>query len=264
MASKTQDSPRLPLFYRDVQPLSSQIHRSWRLKDGDVAFTSETPFVPLVIGEIAAASRHYPIVFAAGDATPVAVLGLERINLFVSEGRWADDAYVPAYVRRYPFAFMGTPEPLGYALAIDLASDRFIQDKEDGTALFDEDKPSALTRQALAFCDAFQNEAAVTADFSAVLKANDLLVDRRADATLPDGRKLGLDGFQIVDAERFAALDDPTVIAWHRNGRLTLVQSHLSSLGCFSALLARQGARDGAALTQVGDGAEQTSVAEPV
>src|SRR6185312_16519946 len=88
----------LPLFYREVQPLHSQLHGSWRLRDGDASFAAETPFVPIVTGEFAAAARDYPIVFAADTAQPIAVLELELRNLFVADGNWAD-AYVPAYVR---------------------------------------------------------------------------------------------------------------------------------------------------------------------
>ncbi len=75
------------------------------------------------------------------------------------------------------------------------------------------------------------------------MKAQDLLIDRRADATLPDGRKLGLEGFQIVDARKFAGLADDVMLDWHRRGWLALVHFHLSSLDRFSALLTLQTAR---------------------
>lgn len=230
----------LPLFYKALQPLHAQIHADWRLKSGDASFADETPFVPVVVSEIAAAARSYPIVFAADGAQPVAVLGLERRNLFVEDGRWAVEAYVPAYVRRYPFTFVTQPGLDGFSLAIDSGSDRVAQGGSEGAALFENGEPSALTRQALEFCTAFGRDAQLTALFTTALKEKDLLIDRRADATLPDGRKLGLDGFQIVDAEKFAALDDETVIAWHRQGLLALVHHHLASLDRFRALLDRQ------------------------
>lgn len=230
----------LPLFYREPQPLNSSIHADWRLKQGDASFAGEAPYVPIVIGELAAAARDYPIVFAADDAQPIAVLGLERRNLFVTDGRWSQDAYVPAYVRRYPFGFIATVNPDGFALAIDAGSDRVVQSGDEGAALFEDGKPSELTRQALSFCDAFGREADATRLFATALKEKNLLIDRRADATLPDGRKLGLDGFQIVDAEKFAKLDDETALAWHRQGLLALVHFHLASLERFSNLLNRQ------------------------
>lgn len=235
----TAVAPLLPLFYTEVQPLNSQRHGGWRLREGDASFAAETPFVPIVTGEFAAAARDYPIVFAADTAQPIAVLGLERRNLFVADGNWAD-AYVPAYVRRYPFAFIGTVDPDGFALAIDSGSDRVVQGGEAGVALFEDGAPSAITQQAMEFCTAFGREAEATQVFVAALRDKDLLIDRRADATLPDGRTLGLDGFQIVDAEKFAALDEATIVAWHKQGLLALIHFHLASLDRFERLLNRQ------------------------
>src|SRR3546814_13509014 len=80
-----ETTSRLPLFYREPVLLNSTVHTGWRLKDGDASFAAQAPYVPIVVGELAAASRCYPIVFAAGDAQPIAVLGLERANLFVRE-----------------------------------------------------------------------------------------------------------------------------------------------------------------------------------
>lgn len=235
------EASALPLFYRDPQPLSAAQHGAWRLKGGDVAFATDTPFVPVVVSEIAAAARSYPVVFSAGEgAQPVAVLGLEQRNLFVADGRWTDEAYVPAYVRRYPFGFIATVNPDGFALAIDAASDRVVRSGEKGTALFDGDQPSKLTQDAMAFCNSFQGEAAAIRAFGDALRAQNLLIDRRADATLPDGRKLGLDGFQVVDTERFANLDEAVVLDWHRRGWLALVHFHLASLERFGALLTLQ------------------------
>lgn len=247
----------LPLFYREPVLLTSQAHAAWRLKNGDAAFAAETPSVPIVAGELAAASRNYPIVFAASDAQPIAVLGLERRNLFVDQGRWAEDAYVPAYVRRYPFGFVATANPDGFALAIDGGSERVAREGGEGAPLFDDKgKPSDLTRQALAFCDAFQAEAAATRAFAEALKAHELLIDRRADATLPDGRKLGLEGFQIVDAEKFSKLPDEVVLEWHNNGYLAWIYVHLASLDRFQTLLARS-ARYGDATAQPEDAGPQ-------
>lgn len=251
MTSDTQTSPaaeadataRLPLFYRRPRPLSSVDHASWRLKPGDYGFAAETAFVPIVLAEIAAASRNYPIVFAGDGALPLALTGLDSNNLFVSEGAWARDAYVPAYVRRYPFGFLATGDGQSFILALDVEAGAVASAGDEGQPLFEDGKPSGLTSQALAFCDAFQGEASATTAFAAALKARGLLIDRRADVTLPDGRKLGVEGFQIIDAEKFAALPDDQVLTWHRKGWLALVHFHLASLDRFSALLELQARR---------------------
>ncbi|MES2696694.1 MAG: mannonate dehydratase, partial [Verrucomicrobiota bacterium] len=54
---------------------------------------------------------------------------------------------------------------------------------------------------------------------------------------LPDGTEA-----LLYDPAKFAALDDATVLAWHKNGWLALIQFHLASLDHFNTLLVRQGA----------------------
>jgi len=230
----------LPPFYRDPRPLSREAHAGWRLIEGDAGFAADAAFVPVVAAEFARAGQSYPVVFAMPEAVPVAVLGLEQRNLFVRDGQWAEANYVPAYVRRYPFGFVATGEAGSFILAIDAGSDRVAQGGEAGMALFEAGEPAERTRQALAFCDAYQAESEATRAFADALKAQDLLIERRADATLSDGRTFGLQGFQIVDAAKFAALDDATVLDWHKRGWLALVHFHLASLERFQTLIARQ------------------------
>lgn len=234
----------LPPFYRDPRPLSREAHAEWRLIEGDASFAAKAAFVPIVAGEFARAAQSYPIVFAMPGAVPVAVLGLETRNLFVRDGAWARESYVPAYVRRYPFGFVATGEPGRFVLAIDAGSDRVAEEGDAGIPLFDDGEPAERTRQALAFCDMFHAESEATRAFSAALAERELLIERRADATLPDGRKFGLQGFQIIDASKFDALDDATVLDWHKRGWLALVHFHLASLDRFHLLLARQAELD--------------------
>ncbi|CAN5747628.1 SapC family protein [soil metagenome] len=226
------------LFYARPEPLTAAEHGDWRLLPGDSAFAAETNTVMLAVSEFAAASRTYPILFAGADQSPVALVGLERSNLFVTDGQWAEDAYIPAYVRRYPFIFYATDEAERFVLGLDTGCDRIVRDGERGVALFDGDQASAMTTQALHFCEAFRRDVEATTAFVGALK--DLLIDQRAAVTLESGESFDIDGFQVVDRARFAALDDATVIDWHRKGWLALVHFHLASLDRFQALLNRQ------------------------
>jgi hypothetical protein len=232
----------LPIFYRQPEPLSSQVHAGWRITEGDLSFAAATPSLPVLISEFALASRDYPVLFAETTAAPIALVGLQQENLFVRDGIWADDAYVPAYVRRYPFTTLRSG-PDGFILVIDSASERIVHDEQAGSvALFDGDQPSDYTKRVLGFCEHFHADALATEAFARALLEHDLLVERRADITLPNGEKLGVNGFRIVDPERFAALPDDVALAWHRNGWLALVHFHLASLNRFPALLARRAA----------------------
>ncbi|MFZ0267963.1 SapC family protein [Caulobacter sp.] len=235
------DRKPLPLFYSDPQALSSVTHADWKLKDGGFEFARDAHVVPLVVAEFSKASRSYPILFAAESASPVALVGVERRNLFVADGAWTPSAYVPAYIRRYPFGFMSAGQPDRFALAIDAASPRVVQGGKEGEPLFVDGQPGPLTRQALEFCDVFQGEAAATTAFCKAVIDKDLLVERRADLTTPDGRRFAIEGFRLIDPLKLAALDAETVFQWHGQGWLGLAHFHLASLDRFADLLELQG-----------------------
>jgi hypothetical protein len=243
-ATRETAAPSLPLFYRDPQLLSSITHANWRLTKGDFAFSKDAIGVPIVVGEFTASLRSFPIVFTQGadGVSPIALLGLDAQNLFVADGEWSPEVYVPAYVRRYPFGFIAQGQ--GFALAFDAASERIVTLGVRGEPLFDQGKPTQLTQGMLRFCEAFRTEAAATREFCEALVSKQLLIERRADAVLPNGRKFGVEGFQIVDVKRFAALDADTLLEWHRGGWLALVHYHLASLDRLEDLVVRREARD--------------------
>jgi hypothetical protein len=234
----------LPLFYQRPEAVSEAAHGDLRLRPGTFEFAAAVNAVPVMTSEFAQASRVFPLVFAAIDGTPAALLGLERDNLFVADGQWAEGVYSPAYIRRYPFALMHTVQPDGFALAVDVASDRVARGGAEGEPLYADGKPTELTLRALQFCDAMRIEHAASQAFSEELKASEMLTDRKADINLPNGRKLSLTGFQVIDAERLAALADDKVVEWHRKGWLALAHAHLASLDRFTDLLQRQTARE--------------------
>jgi SapC protein len=244
-ATREPAATSLPLFYRNPQLLSSITHANWRLKQGNFDFAKDAIAVPVVVGEFTACLRSFPIVFTQGTdgISPIALLGLDAANLFVADGQWSPGIYVPAYVRRYPFGFIA--QGPGFALAFDAASERIETFGVGGAPLFDHGKPTELTQEMLRFCEAFRAEAAATRDFCAALESKQLLIERRADAVLPNGRKLGVEGFQIVDVKKFAALDSDTLLEWHQKGWLALVHYHLASLDRLEDLARRREARDG-------------------
>ncbi len=238
--SQSPERP-LPLFYRKPQPLVPVIHDDVRLVGGDFAFAAETNAVPVTIVEFAQAMRFYPIVFAEGGNFPVAVLGRNAGNRFVTEGRWAERHYVPAYVRRYPFVFVEAGEQ-GFALALDVASERVAHGGDTGEALFVDGKPSPLTDGAMAFCREFHQAHLQTQAFVEALAARELLIEQQADAKLASGEPRRLAGFRVIDREKFGQLPDEVILDWHRKGWLALALFHMASLDRFTELLALEGA----------------------
>jgi hypothetical protein len=226
-----------PMLYRRPVVLSSQLHAHWRVRQTGAAFAAGSHSIPVMIGEFAAASRAYPLVFAGPEHLPIAVLGLEaEQNRFVNADQWQAGAYIPAYVRRYPFVFARTTDPDGYVLAIDADADMIVQEGEEGQPLFEGDQPSAMTRHALQFCEAFTREDIATRAFSAALAEAGVLIERQADVVLADGRRPSQQGLHLVHPPRLDALPDATFVHWHRQGWLAPVYFHLASLGRFADL----------------------------
>ncbi len=235
MTEKTET--RFPLFYRQPELLTAAQHAGLRLRPAGYAFAQHANAIPLTIIEFGAAMRHYPIVFAAGDGFPVAILGLDRSNGFVDGDAWAPGCYVPAYARRYPFVFVDRSQD-SFVLAIDRAAPHFAAGDE-GQALFSDGQPTELVETVLTFCRDFHGAHIQTDALVAALLAQDLLVDQHADARLNSGQALMLSGFKIIDRAKFEALPDELVLDWHRKGWLALVHFHFLSLDRFADLLTR-------------------------
>lgn len=220
-------------------------HSRYRLgPPGDFRFARKANAVALLGPEFPQAARIYPIVFTSGvHALPAAVLGLKTDdNLLVDDGgRWEAGAYVPAYVRRYPFIFVEQPDGQRLTLCIDEAAEQLSTDGP--RPLFDGNQPAEVTRQALELCTGFQRDAAATRAFVEALEAKEMLVERRADIALEHGGRLALAGFRVIDEAKFNALDDATFLDWRRRGWIALVYCHLLSSGNWGGLVERAARR---------------------
>lgn len=235
----------LPLFYKMPQPLHNERHAGKGLKvPGDYRFAAATHAVVLQAQEFRLAAAFYPIIFADEDLpTPLAVLGYRSgENLFVdAEGAWAEGAYIPAYVRRYPFATGQGAAPGEQLLYIDEASDLVVDlEAEPGAEpLFADGEPSAHTQKALEFCTAFQQQAAVTSAFVEAIQAHDLLETKEVRLDLPGGGKQLLTGLRVIAEDKFKALPDTDFLEWREKGWLPLVYWHWASMDNFFRMVHR-------------------------
>lgn len=223
----------LPLFYKNPVPLDRQKHAKWSLKKNfGLDFTRGINAVPINVIEMIQIAQFYPIAFAPdSSATPVAVLGLrDNENLFINaDGQWYPEAYIPAYIRRYPFIFSEIPGGEQFSLCVD--SDPKIISESGGDQPFFDDKgePTALANSALEFCKSYHAAARQTIEFSKALVAADVLVPREARISVGDKAKISFSGFRIVDEKKFAELPDATFMEWRKKGWLPFIYAHLFS-----------------------------------
>jgi len=244
MASQAPQNT-LPLFYKELMPISSQEHGSWRIRVADNAmFARNDHAVPITIDEFAVAQRYYPIIFSAGDnPVPLVLMGLnEGVNTFLGEdGKMVQEAYVPAYIRRYPYLLARLrPDAEDLSLCIDPTADA-IGPFDEGEPLFDGDQPSAAVKSILEFCEQFEQAGQRTAAFMAELNELDLLID--GEVTIKTDEETPpfiYRGFRMVAEEKLREMRGDTLRKMMKSGLLPLVHAHLFSLGVMREIFGRQ------------------------
>jgi hypothetical protein len=242
----TQPPPAdLPLFYKNLQPLSSNLHTKLRANPSDRApFLATANAIPLTVDEFVMAQRHYPIVFSAGGTpVPLALMGLnDGINVFVDdEGVPPHPVYIPAYVRRYPYLLARLdPNVEELSLCFDPDSD-LVSEKGKGDPLFDGDKPSETLTSILKFCEDFEIAAQRTNAFVKELEEMDLLID--GEVTIqPDGadQPFIYRGFRMVAEDKLLSMNGDQLRKINQSGLLALIMAHLFSLSMIREVFGRQ------------------------
>lgn len=240
------ENPTLPVLFNDLIPLSSVDHQDWKILPGaNASFIKDTHAFPLSVEEFAMAQRNYPIVFAATEpSVPLALMGLnEGVNTFVdADGTFNErNAYVPAYVRRYPFLLARlTPDSEDLSLCFDPSSGLIGPGKE-GDALFDGDQPSEVTQGIMKFCEEFEMAWAKSQAFVKELEDMDLLIDGEVAIEVTGApQPYVYRGFKMVSEEKFRELSGDKLRKMNQNGMLPLVVAHLFSLAQMSNLFNRQ------------------------
>lgn len=222
-------APQLPLFFRDIAPLDTKAHAALHLERGrNYGFARDTNAIPIALQEAAAAGGDYPLVFGGpGQPAMLAIVGYrDRENLFVdAAGNWRRDVYVPAYVRNYPFAII---EAAGQnqILGIDPKSPCL---GAAGTALFSDGQATQALTEAADLCRALHQSLRDTIALCLALDAHGLLMENSAHIEFKQGGTAVIRGFRVVDATKFAALDDAVFLDWRRRGWLPAIYAQMNS-----------------------------------
>ena len=239
-------APQLPLFYNGLEPLSSETHANYRVRQLESApFLVGQHAIPVTTDEFPLVQRFMPIVFSVGDdPIPLALMGLnEGINVFVGDdGKLVDpNFYVPAYIRRYPFMLAKLrPDADELSLCFDPTSDA-VGAFDEGELLFDGNGPSEVTKQILGYNETFEQAGQRTQSFMRELKEMDLLMDGEVSIQ-PEGAEQPFiyRGFQMINEEKLADLRGDQLRKISQSGMLPLLYAHLFSLSLMRDVFARQ------------------------
>jgi hypothetical protein len=233
------------LFYGQPEPLSLEAHGSLGVEgvSAPYGFVAASNIVPLTVTEFAPAALNYPVIFVGDNKQPVAVMGVrDGENLFVvDDGQFRPDAYIPAFVRRYPFVFANDDAQQRLILCVDRQAP-FL--KEGGrTPLFVDGQPSPYVQQAMEFCNNFEQERQRTEGFVRLLTELDLFttkeqmfVPRNADGSAGAPQKVA--EFFAVSEEKVKALSPEKLVELRDNGALGQIYAHLVSLLGWDRLIA--------------------------
>ena len=204
---------QLPLFYRSLVPFNSTKHRSLtRPKvQASYGFAADTDVIPLLVSEVQQAVRHFPIVFIkdrqSSAVNLVALVGKgDGKNQFVdANGQWRPWVYIPAWVRRYPFALMADA-------------------KGDG-------QPTEQLQKIMEFQRGFLALSQLTERVTNALVQVGVLEDagfsiRRDQSSKP----LNVQGFMVVNETKLKALKMEQVDNLHRADALGLAYAQILSM----------------------------------
>jgi hypothetical protein len=228
----------LPLFFSRLASVSPKLHGHLRLERGNFRFAAKVQAVPIGLTEFEIVAQHFPILFTSGaNPVPVALLSLsEGHNLFVQpDGQWLKEAYIPAYVRSFPFICVEDVQTRTLVTAIEQTAEQLSPDR--GQPLFEDGRPTPALNEAVAFSQAFREAATSAANFARALDAAKLLADEEATVNFTAGGSTRILGFKLVKPERLAEVDDATFLDWRRMGFLNAIYAHLHSAGRWARLI---------------------------
>jgi hypothetical protein len=201
-----------PLFFSDLVPFDTERHRTLRLpaERKNFAFAAPANLLPLTFAEVGQALRHYPVVLIAeGDNLGlVALTGLGNSgNRFVdANGEWRAGAYIPAYVRGYPFIAVRPNEQTEPVLAFDPLAADFKH--AGGQLLIGTDgTPSEQMKGIVAFQGEYRQLAERTLAMTHALKEAGVLEEGSLQLQAQDGgeaQRIG--GFLVVSEAKLKAL----------------------------------------------------------
>ncbi|HET9230970.1 MAG TPA: SapC family protein [Vitreimonas sp.] len=245
------------LFYRQLEPLSIEKHRSLGVStvSNPFSFLADTHLVPLTVDEFGLAAVCYPIIFDTQSKTPLAVMGLRAgMNVFLgADGSLDPEVYLPAFARRYPFLpiLTGQGDPKQQAqpqegdkvlVCIDRAAKMLSSTPE--LPFFDGDKPSRYTQDAIQFCREFDTLGRRTQEFVKLMDEHQLfeltplaLPRAKPDGTPDEPAKIG--EYLRISEQKLNALPKETYLELRDKGVSAVMHAHLLSLGLWPKILSR-------------------------
>jgi len=230
-------------LYEKPEVLAREDHSNLGITPVDAPFanTQNHRAIPLTMTEFRTAQKNYPIIFSSvQEPIPLAIVGVvEDKNLFLDDQQqWDPLAYVPAYLRCYPFAFAQTGDD---QMAVVIDRDSSMVSDNPQYPFFDDADITEHTAKMRDFSAQFITQRRQTEQLSVMLVEKGLLIDQHVTYR-PDGEEVdaALANYAAVDAEKLNQLSEKELAEMHQSGVLAAIHAHLFSLENWNHLLERR------------------------
>lgn len=228
-------------MFEKLVPVNKVRHAHKRIKQMQgFGFAANFHIASVMVHEFARAAATYPVVFLEDKAQdgfrPVALLGLDAgENLFVdADGKW-QASYVPAIIRRYPFALAGAGEEGRFTVCIDEGSP-LVSDTE-GVPLFDEKgEPTEAIENVKRYLGELQQMDAFTRGFCGWLAEHNLFIPLNMRVRQAEQVK-NITGCYVINEERLNNLSNELFLALREKRYLPAAYAHLMSLAQIERLM---------------------------
>jgi hypothetical protein len=220
--------------FEQIVPVALERHRHKKVRNTtQFDYASRFHIAYVTMHEFARAAATYPIVFLEDKPNdgfrPVVLMGLEAgVNLFVgADGAWGA-SYIPAMIRRYPFALSKSPEEGRFVVCVDEGSS-LLSDTE-GAALFDEQgQPTQVIENVKRYLAELQQMDQMTQDFTRFLQSQNLLtpLNMRVNSA---AQARNITGCYVINEERLNSFSDTLFLELRGKGYLPAIYAHLMSL----------------------------------
>lgn len=231
-------------MFKNVVPISTKNHSDIKVIQMDsYAFAKNTHIASVMLQEFPKAALVYPIVFiedkSVSEFKPVVLLGLQdNENLFVDEDNRWNAQYIPAIIRRYPFALASTNDENQFTICIDEESE--LVSKTEGVPLFDEKgKPTELMQNIKSYLTNLQQMEILTRELSNIFKEKDLLAPLELKLRIGENMK-NIEGLFSINEEKLNALPDEDFLTFKKQNVLVLIYSHIISVAQMENLIKRK------------------------
>ena len=195
-------------MFKSIAPITIEKHKNVKVKQIDnFDFAKNVNMASIMVHEFSRAASIYPIVFVEDKEKdmfkPVALFGFEEgENLFVDENSKWKSSYVPAIIRRYPFALANTE--------VMERVKKYLAELQQMDAFTDE------------FCKFMVSKNMFTPLNMKIRVSNEIK---------------NISGAYIINEERLNTLSDETYLEMRTKKYIPVVYSHLSSLSQIERLM---------------------------